>query len=183
MLEPILREYGIILYQEQAMKIAQELAGFSLAQADILRKLWVRRQDVMESQRESCKGCLKNGIEPSTASEIFDMISYFAGYGFNKAHSAAYALIAYQTAYLKAHYPVEFMASLLTSVMDNTDKVSTYINVCKKMNIKVLPPDINESLTNFTVVEDKIRFGLAAVKNVGKMQLKQLLKPEQIRKI
>ena len=178
MLEPILREtYGIILYQEQAMKIAQELAGFSLAQADILRKaMGKKQQDVMESQRESfVKGCLKNGIEPSTASEIFDMISYFAGYGFNKAHSAAYALIAYQTAYLKAHYPVEFMASLLTSVMDNTDKVSTYINVCKKMNIKVLPPDINESLTNFTVVEDKIRFGLAAVKNVGKNAVKAII--------
>ena len=178
MLEPILKEtHGIILYQEQAMKIAQELAGFSMAQADILRKAMGKKQhDIMESQREAfVNGCLQNGIKPDTASEIFDMISYFAGYGFNKAHSAAYALIAYQTAYLKAHYPVEFMASLLTSVMDNTDKVSSYINVCRKTGIQVLPPDINESLTDFTVVGDKIRFGLAAVKNVGKNAINAIL--------
>lgn len=169
-LEPILSEtYGIILYQEQAMKIAQELAGFSLAQADILRKaMGKKQQDVMAAQRESfVNGCVKNGIDKVTAEKIFDEISYFAGYGFNKAHTAAYAVIAYQTAYLKAHFPVEYMAALLTSVIDNSDKVAHYINECRHLGIKVLPPDINESYESFTVVSDKIRFGLTAVKNVG----------------
>lgn len=169
-LKPILQEtYGIILYQEQVMKIAQELAGFSLAQADILRKAMGKKQlDVMEAQRESfITGCKKNNIAEETAKEIFNEISYFAGYGFNKAHTAAYAVIAYQTAYLKAHYPVEYMAALLTSVIDNSDKVANYINECRHMSIEVLPPDINESYEAFTVVDGKIRFGLTAVKNVG----------------
>jgi len=169
-LKPILSEtYGIILYQEQVMKIAQELAGFTLAQADILRKaMGKKQQDVMAAQRQTfIDGALKNGIDKDTAAKIFDEISYFAGYGFNKAHTAAYAVIAYQTAYLKAHYPVEFMAALLTSVRDNSDKVAYYINECKHMGIKVMPPDINESYEVFTVIDDKIRFGLTAVKNVG----------------
>ncbi|HHY70700.1 MAG TPA: DNA polymerase III subunit alpha, partial [Thermoanaerobacterales bacterium] len=177
-LKPILAEtYGIILYQEQAMKIAQELAGFSLAQADILRKaMGKKQQDVMAAQRESfINGCIKNGIDGTTAGKIFDEISYFAGYGFNKAHSAAYAVIAYQTAYLKAHFPVEFMAALLTSVIDNTDKVAYYINECRHMGIEVLPPDINESYEAFTVVADKIRFGLTAVKNVGQNVAKVII--------
>lgn len=177
-LEPILSEtYGIILYQEQAMKIAQELAGFSLAQADILRKaMGKKKQDVMAAQRESfINGCIKNGIDKITAGKIFDEISYFAGYGFNKAHTAAYAVIAYQTAYLKAHFPVEYMAALLTSVMDNTDKVAYYINECRHMGIEVLPPDINESYEAFTVVSDKIRFGLTAVKNVGQNVAKAII--------
>ncbi|MGI5857728.1 MAG: DNA polymerase III subunit alpha [Tepidanaerobacteraceae bacterium] len=178
-LKPILSEtYGIILYQEQAMKIAQELAGFSLAQADILRKaMGKKKQDVMAAQRASfIKGCIKNGIDGTTADKIFDEISYFAGYGFNKAHTAAYAVIAYQTAYLKAHFPVQFMAALLTSVIDNTDKVAYYINECRHMGIKVLPPDINESYEAFTVVADKIRFGLTAVKNVGQNVAKVIIK-------
>ncbi len=177
-LKPILDEtYGIILYQEQAMQIAQELAGFSLAQADILRKaMGKKKQDVMAAQRESfVEGCIKNGIDKITAGKIFDEISYFAGYGFNKAHTAAYAVIAYQTAYLKAHFPVEFMAALLTSVIDNTDKVAYYINECRRMNIEVLPPDINESYESFTVVSDKIRFGLTAVKNVGQSVAKSII--------
>lgn len=177
-LEPILSEtYGIILYQEQAMKIAQELAGFSLAQADILRKaMGKKKQDVMAAQRETfIKGCVNNGIDKTTAGKIFDEISYFAGYGFNKAHTAAYAVIAYQTAYLKAHFPVEYMAALLTSVMDNTDKVAYYINECRHMGIEVLPPDINESYEVFTVVSDKIRFGLTAVKNVGQNVAKAII--------
>jgi DNA polymerase-3 subunit alpha len=177
-LKPILAEtYGIILYQEQAMKIAQELAGFSLAQADILRKaMGKKKQDVMAAQRESfINGCIKNGIDGITAGKIFDEISYFAGYGFNKAHTAAYAVIAYQTAYLKAHFPVEFMAALLTSVIDNTDKVAYYINECRHMGIEVLPPDINESYEAFTVVSDKIRFGLTAVKNVGQNVAKAII--------
>lgn len=170
-LEPILNEtYGVILYQEQAMRIAQELAGFSLARADILRKaMGKKKQDVMDDQRKAfIEGCFENGIVKETAGKIFDMIAYFAGYGFNKAHTAAYAMLAYQTAYLKAHYPVEFMAALLTSVMDNSDKVAGYIEECRHMGISVLPPDINESLSGFTVVDGKIRFGLAAVKNVGR---------------
>ncbi|MDI3533855.1 MAG: polymerase subunit alpha [Thermosediminibacterales bacterium] len=177
-LEPILKEtYGVILYQEQAMRIAQELAGFSLAQADILRKaMGKKKQDVMETQRQSfIKGCEENGIDRKIAVEIFDMIAYFAGYGFNKAHSAAYALIAYQTAYLKVHYPAEFMAALLTSVMDNSDKVAIYIKECRRLGIKVLPPDINESLENFTVVDRNIRFGLAAVKNVGRNAVRSII--------
>jgi len=170
LLKPILSEtYGIILYQEQAMKIAQELAGFSLAQADILRKaMGKKKQDVMAAQSASfIEGCVKNNIDRETAAKIFEDISYFAGYGFNKAHTAAYAVIAYQTAYLKAHFPVEFMAALLTSVMDNSDKIAFYVNECRHMGIEVLPPDINESFDTFTVIGDKIRFGLTAVKNVG----------------
>ncbi len=178
-LKPILDEtYGIILYQEQAMQIAQQLAGFSLAQADILRKaMGKKKQDVMAAQRESfIQGCVKNGIDKITAGKIFDEISYFAGYGFNKAHTAAYAVIAYQTAYLKAHFPVEFMAALLTSVIDNADKVAYYISECSRMGIEVLPPDINESYENFTVVSNKIRFGLTAVKNVGQNVARAIIK-------
>lgn len=178
-LEPILREtYGIILYQEQVMKIAQELAGFSLAQADILRKaMGKKQQEVMEAQRNSfIQGCIKNGIDEKTAEKIFEEISYFAGYGFNKSHAAAYALVAYQTAYLKAHFPVEFMAALLTSVRHNTDKVAQYIAECRHMGIEVLPPDINESLEVFAAVDGKIRFGLTAVKNVGENVARAIIK-------
>lgn len=178
-LEPILKEtYGIILYQEQVMKIAQELAGFSLAQADILRKAMGKKNHaVMDAQKESfIEGCKKNNIDEKSAEKIFQEISYFAGYGFNKAHTAAYAVIAYQTAYLKAHYPVEYMAALLTSVMDNSDKVAGYINECRDMGIKVLPPDINESYEMFTVVGDKIRFGLTAIKNVGENLAKSIIR-------
>jgi DNA polymerase-3 subunit alpha len=170
LLEPILEEtYGTILYQEQVMKIAQELAGFSLAQADILRKaMGKKKQDVMAAQRqEFIKGCGLNKIDETTAAKIFDEISYFAGYGFNKAHTAAYALISYQTAYLKVHFPVEFMAALLTSVRDNSDKVAYYVNECRHMGIQVLLPDINESYEAFTAIDGKIRFGLTAIKNVG----------------
>lgn len=178
-LKPILSEtYGIILYQEQVMKIAQELAGFSLAQADILRKaMGKKKQDVMAAQRQTfIDGALKKGIDKDTAAKIFDEISYFAGYGFNKAHTAAYAVIAYQTAYLKVHYPVEFMAALLTSVMDNSDKVAYYINECRHMGIKVTPPDINESFGVFTVIDNNIRFGLTAVKNVGQGVAEAIIK-------
>ncbi|MGB9839020.1 DNA polymerase III subunit alpha [Thermovenabulum sp.] len=178
-LKPILEEtYGIILYQEQAMKIAQELAGFTLAQADILRKaMGKKQQDVMQAQRNAfIEGCLKNGIEREVAEKIFDDISYFAGYGFNKSHAAAYALIAYQTAYLKAHFPVEYMAALLSSVMHNLDKVAQYILECRRMGIDVLPPDVNESYESFTVVNGKIRFGLSAVKNVGENAVKSIIK-------
>ena len=171
-LEPILKEtYGIMVYQEQIMQIASTLAGFSLAQADILRKAMGKKiPEVMEKERHNfLSGCIKNGIKESTASKIFDLIEYFSGYGFNKSHSTAYALISYRTAYLKANYPVEFMTALLTSERDNTDKIVEYVNESLRMGLKVQPPDINESEALFKV-EDKstIRFGLLAIKNVGR---------------
>jgi len=178
-LESILKEtYGVIVYQEQVMKIASELAGFTLGQADILRKAMGKKQKgVMEKQRELfIKGAQKNNIKKNIAAEISDLITYFAGYGFNKSHSVSYAYISYQTAYLKTHYTVEYMASLLTSIMGNNDKVALYIKECRNMNIEILPPDINQSLVNFTVVQGKaIRFGLAAVKNVGEKAIKAII--------
>jgi DNA polymerase-3 subunit alpha len=171
-LEPILKEtYGIMVYQEQIMQIASALAGFSLAQADILRKAMGKKiPEVMEKERKNfLSGCIKNGIKESTASKIFDLIEYFSGYGFNKSHSTAYALISYRTAYLKANYPVEFMTALLTSERDNTDKIVEYVNESLRMGLKVQPPDINESEALFKVQDEStIRFGLLAIKNVGR---------------
>jgi len=170
LLKPILEDtYGVILYQEQVMRIASELAGFTLGQADLLRRaMGKKKPEIIAAQKENfIKGALAKGVNKEKGEEIFELIAHFAGYGFNKSHSAAYALIAYRTAYLKANYPVEFMAALLTSIMDNSDKVGSYIEECKKMGIQVLPPDINESGLNFTAVGDNIRFGLGAVKNVG----------------
>ncbi|MFA6357328.1 MAG: DNA polymerase III subunit alpha [Candidatus Omnitrophota bacterium] len=170
-LEPILKEtYGIMVYQEQIMQIASALAGFSLAQADILRKAMGKKiPEVMERERTNfINGSIKNGIKESTASKIFDLIEYFSGYGFNKSHSTAYALISYRTAYLKANYPVEFMTALLTSERDNTDKIVEYVNEAERMGLKVQPPDINESEPLFKVADTStIRFGLLAIKNVG----------------
>lgn len=170
LLEPILKEtFGVILYQEQVMQVVQVLAGFSLGQADILRRaMGKKKQELLIAQKESfVAGCQKNNIDSQLANDIFDLLEKFANYGFNKSHSAAYALVAWQTAYLKAHYPAEFMAAMLTSVMDTQDKVPKYIEQCRRMNIKILPPDINASLASFTVDGDAIRFGLAAVKGVG----------------
>jgi DNA polymerase-3 subunit alpha len=171
-LETILKEtYGIIVYQEQIMQIVSELAGFSLAQADLLRRAMSKKiPEVMEQQRKNfVLGCAKNNISESVANRIFDLIEYFAGYGFNKSHSAAYAMISYRTAYLKANFPVEFMCALLTSERDNIDKIVEYVNEATHMGIKVLPPDINESDALFKVLDNKtIRFGMLAVKNVGR---------------
>jgi len=170
-LEAILKEtYGIMVYQEQIMQIASSLAGFSLAQADLLRRAMSKKTpEVMERQRKNfIFGCVKDDIKESVASKIFDLIEYFSGYGFNKSHSTAYALISYRTAYLKANFPVEFMTALLTSERDNTDKVVEYVNEAGRMGLAILPPDINESQALFKVVDQKtIRFGLLAVKNVG----------------
>jgi DNA polymerase-3 subunit alpha len=178
-LEPILKDtYGIIVFQEQVMRIASTLAGFSLAQADSLRRAMSKKTpEVMtEARRHFMEGCIKGSINRRIADKIFNQIEYFAGYGFNKSHSAAYAMISYRTAHLKANYPVEFMTALLTSEKDNTDKIALYIDEAGRMNIDILPPDVNESYSQFTVVEDKkedskygqaIRFGLSAVKNVG----------------
>ncbi|MEW6661459.1 MAG: DNA polymerase III subunit alpha [Bacillota bacterium] len=181
-LEPILEEtYGVILYQEQVMRIASDLAGFSLGQADLLRRaMGKKKPEIIMAQRNNfIKGAVAKGVDAQIAGTIFDLMEHFAGYGFNKSHSAAYAMVAYQTAYLKAHYPVEFFAALLTSVMDHPDKVQVYIEECRKIGIEVLPPDVNESLTNFTVVGDKIRFGLAAVKNVGRGAINSIIEARE----
>ncbi len=171
LLEPILKDtYGIIVYQEQIMKIVNVLAGFSLGKADMLRRaISKKKEEVINEQRAAfVEGCVKQAVDKRIADKIFNFIVHFAGYGFNKSHSAAYAVISYRTAYLKANYPVEFMTALLSSEKDNTDKVVQYIDEAKRMGLKVLPPDVNESFPQFTVVgADTIRFGLAAVKNVG----------------
>ncbi|RQD78075.1 MAG: DNA polymerase III subunit alpha, partial [Candidatus Syntrophonatronum acetioxidans] len=169
-LEPILKEtYGVMVYQEQIMQVAAEMAGFSLGQADLLRRaIGKKKMEILTEQREIfVKGCLDNGFSEKLANDLYDLIVKFASYGFNKSHAAAYAMIAYQTAYLKANYPLEFMAALLTGVMSTSEKVTAYIDDCRRQDIPVLPPDVNESFANFTVTEGKIRFGLAAVKNVG----------------
>lgn len=170
LLEPILKgTYGVIVYQEQVLKIASDLAGYTLGKADILRKaMGKKKAELMVQQREEFKqGTKAKGIKPQAADKIFDLMATFGRYGFNKAHSAGYAYLAYQTAYLKAHYPVEFMAATLSSEMGNTDRIVTLMEECKRMGIEVLPPDVNESVGKFKVVGDKIRFGLEAVKNVG----------------
>ena len=177
-LEEILKEtYGVILYQEQVMKIASTLANFSLADADILRRaMGKKKPSEMAKQKEKfLEGARANKINPQKAELIFDRMAKFAEYGFNKSHSTAYAYITYQTAYLKAHYPVAFMAALLSSEMDNTDKVVAHINVCRDRKIEVLPPDVNESDQDFKVIEGKIRFGLAAIKNVGQAAIEAIL--------
>ncbi|HYB74510.1 MAG TPA: DNA polymerase III subunit alpha [Candidatus Sulfotelmatobacter sp.] len=177
-LEKILREtYGIMVYQEQVMQIASDLAGFTMGQADLLRRAMGKKDAVLMAEQkqkfvEAAKG---RGVPKEKAEKIADLIEQFAGYGFNKSHSAAYALVAYQTAYLKAHYPVEFMAALLTSEMADTDKIVRYIEECRQMGIEVLPPDVNDSSSSFTVVGGKVRFGLVAVKNVGEKAIQSIL--------
>jgi len=185
-LEPILKETkGIIVYQEQVMRIATEFAGFSMAEADILRKAMGKKETaMMKAQKQRfIQGARKKGISQAKATKLFEQIKYFAGYGFNKSHSAAYAYLAYRTAYLKAHYPVYFMAALLTSEAERgaTSQVIKYINECKEMGIDVLPPDINESEFSFTVSKGAIRFGLSAIKNVGESAVRSLLKAREKR--
>jgi DNA polymerase-3 subunit alpha len=177
-LEPILQEtYGVIVYQEQVMKIAGDLANFSMADADDLRKAMGKKiPEIMAKHKEHfMQGAIENGISNDRAGKIFYLMEKFGGYGFNKSHSAAYAMIAYQTAFLKAHFPVEFMASLLTSEMQSTDNVVKYIAECRNSDIQVLPPDINESGKEFTVIGSKIRFGLVAVKNVGEGAIESII--------
>jgi DNA polymerase-3 subunit alpha len=169
-LEPILKDtYGVIVYQEQVMAIANKVAGFSLGQADILRRaMGKKKPEEMEKLRvKFLEGAKKNKIAEKKAEKLYELIQKFAGYGFNKSHAAAYAVVCYQTAYLKAHYPTEFMASLMTTDMGNTDKIMGYFTECRDLGIKVLGPDVNESQKNFAVVDGAIRFGLAAIKNVG----------------
>jgi DNA polymerase-3 subunit alpha len=179
LLEPILKEtFGVFVYQEQVMQAANVLAGYSLGGADVLRRaMGKKKPEEMEKQREIfIRGCHeKNKIPRPKANRIFDMLAEFAGYGFNKSHSAAYGLVSYQTAWLKANYPVETMAALLSNELANTDKIQLFINECKRMSIDVLAPDVNESGVRFTVRDGKIRFGLAAIKNVGEIAVANVI--------
>ena len=178
-LEPILKAtYGCIVYQEQVMQIVQELAGYTMGQADNIRRaMSKKKQYVIDAERQNfvygneeqgIKGCIANGISEQAANKIYDSMVDFAKYAFNKSHAAAYAVVSYQTAYFKYYYPVEFMAALMTSVIDNTRKVSEYIFTCRQMGIKVLPPDVNEGEGVFTAVGDNIRYGLYAIKSIGR---------------
>ena len=181
-LKPILEvTYGCMVYQEQVMQIVRDLAGYSLGRADLVRRAMGKKKlDVMAKERENfihgqvdengnviIKGCVRNGIDEASANKIFDEMAEFAKYAFNKSHAACYAVVAYRTAYLKAYYPVEFMAAMLNSFLGNLDKIPAYTEECKRLNIQILKPDINKSYTKFTVDGDKIRFGLGSVKNVG----------------
>jgi DNA polymerase-3 subunit alpha len=181
-LEPILEEtYGIIVYQEQVMRIAQEVCGFSMGEGDLLRKAMGKKiAAVMEEQREKfIDGAASHGIDRKKAQQLWDYIAPFAGYGFNKSHSVAYAMLAYKTAYLKAHHPVTFMAAMLTSEMSSKDNVAKYIRECREMGIPMLPPDVNESRWFFTAIDDAIRFGLGAVKGVGESAVEAILTARQ----
>ena len=185
-LEPILKTtHGCIVYQEQVMQIVRDLAGYTLGRSDLLRRaMSKKKQAVMEKERknfvygneeEGVDGCIKRGIDEATANKIYDEMIDFAKYAFNKSHAAAYGVVSYQTAYLKYYYPVEFMASLLTSVIDNSSKVIEYVQTCKGMGIDILPPDINQSERNFTAQGGAIRYGLSALKSIGKAMVDQLV--------
>lgn len=181
-LESILKDtYGVILYQEQVMQIASALASYSMGEADLLRRAMGKKiHEEMEAQKNRfLEGARKNQIPEAKAQKIFDLMAKFAGYGFNKSHSAAYALISYQTAYLKTYYPVEFMAACLSIDRSNTDRVVSHLADCRKQNITVLPPDINQSDLDFRVVDQTIRFGLAAIKNVGEIAIRSVLNARQ----
>ena len=191
-LEPILEPtYGCIVYQEQVMQIVRDLAGYTLGRSDLLRRAMSKKKgDVMQKERqnfvygnkeEGVPGCIANGIDEKTANKIYDEMIDFAKYAFNKSHAAAYAVVAYQTAWLKYYYPVEFMAALMTSVIDNPGKVSEYIYTCKQMGIAVLPPDINEGEGNFSVDNGNIRYGLAAIKSIGKPVIHAILEERKTR--
>lgn len=194
MLESILDvTYGCMVYQEQVMQIVRELGGYSLGRSDLVRRAMSKKKiSVMEQERknfvygitdeegnEVVKGAVNNGVDEITANKIFDEMMDFASYAFNKSHAAAYAVVAYQTAWLKHYYPVEFMAASINSFLGSSDKVSQYVNECKSLNIQVLPPDINESNVKFTVVNKNIRFGLAAIKNVGENAIKSVIAERQ----
>jgi len=177
-MEPILKPtYGVVVYQEQVMQIASQVAGLSLGKADVLRKAMGKKiKHIMDKMGiEFVDGCVERGIDRRQAQKIFEEMEGFAEYGFNKSHSAAYAWVAYQTAYLKTHYPLEFMAALLTSEKNDTKKIVQYISECKRMGIQVLPPSINESVLDFLAVKDGIRFGLGALKNVGGTAIEAIL--------
>ncbi len=177
-LKPVLSEtYGVIAYQEQVMRLASDLAGFTMGEADLLRKAMGKKNAaVMQAQRQRfVDGCVARGINAKKAAKIFELMEYFAGYGFNKSHSTTYALLAYRTAYLKANYPWYFMAALLTIESQNTDKLAMYLAECRELRVPILPPDLSESELAFTVTPDGVRFGLAAIKNVGASAIESML--------
>ncbi|MEK6630332.1 MAG: DNA polymerase III subunit alpha, partial [Acidobacteriota bacterium] len=181
-LEPILQEtYGVMAYQEQVMRVASELGGFSLGEADILRKAMGKKSaDLMQAQRTAfVAGAVSRGISEKKAARVFGLMEQFAGYGFNKSHSTTYALLAYQTAYLKANYPWHFMAALLTIESQNTAKLAAYLHECRDRGVPILPPDINTSTLAFTVMPEGVRFGLGAVKNVGEGAIASILQVRQ----
>jgi len=189
-LEPILKPtYGCIVYQEQVMQIVRDLAGYTLGRSDLLRRAMSKKKgDVMERERKSfvygnedegVLGCIANGIDEKVANKIYDEMMDFAKYAFNKSHAAAYAVVSYQTAYLKCYYPVEFMAALMTSVIDNPSKVSEYIYECRQMGISILPPDINAGMAEFSVDGENIRYGLSAIKSIGKPIILGMLEERQ----
>ncbi|MBI3586560.1 MAG: DNA polymerase III subunit alpha [Ignavibacteriales bacterium] len=181
-LEQALKEtYGVIVYQEQVMKIASDIGGLSLAQADLLRRAMGKKdKELMAKQKkEFIDGAMRNEIDKKIAGDIFDLIEKFASYGFNKSHSVAYSVLAYQTAYLKAHYPAEYMSATLSSEIANTDKIVLLIDECRKIDIEVLPPDVNESEVNFIVTPKGIRFGLSAIKNVGVSAVEMIVKSRE----
>jgi DNA polymerase III subunit alpha len=178
-MEKFTREtYGIMVYQEQIMQIASEMGGFTMGEADILRRAMGKKdRELMAKQREKfIGGCRERNTSAAKAERVWELMEKFAGYGFNKSHAAAYGLVAYQTAYFKANYPVEFMAALLTSEMGDTDKIVKYIEECRAMGIQVVPPDVNVSAVQFSVAGDTVRFGLAAIKNVGEAAMQSILK-------
>ena len=186
-LEPILAPtYGCIVYQEQVMQIVRDLAGFTLGRSDLLRRAMSKKKgDVMQKERQAfvygdeeggVPGCIANGIDEKTANKIYDEMIDFAKYAFNKSHAAAYAVVSYQTAWLKYYYPVEFMAALMTSMIDNPPKVAEYIYSCRQMGIEILPPDINEGVGNFSVQDGKIRYGLAAIKSIGRPVIESIVR-------
>ena len=185
-LKPILEPtYGCIVYQEQVMQIVRDLAGYTLGRSDLVRRAMSKKKgDVMQKERqnfvygneaEGVPGCIANGISEQVANKIYDEMIDFAKYAFNKSHAAAYAVVAYQTAYLKYYYPVEFMAALMTSVIDNPGKVSEYIYSCRQMGIEILPPDINKGEGKFSVDNGNIRYGLAAIKSIGKPVIEAII--------
>ena len=181
--------YGCIVYQEQVMQIVRDLAGYTLGRSDLLRRAMSKKKgDVMQKERqnfvygnpeENVPGCIANGIDEKTANQIYDEMIDFAKYAFNKSHAAAYAVVAYQTAWLKYYYPVEFMAALMTSVIDNSGKVSEYIYTCRQMGIEILPPDINKGVGNFSVDNGRIRYGLAAIKSIGRPVIEAIIKERE----
>ena len=189
-LEPILSPtYGCIVYQEQVMQIVRDLAGYTLGRSDLLRRAMSKKKgDVMQKERQifvygdeetNVPGCIKNGIDEKTANKIYDEMIDFAKYAFNKSHAAAYAVVSYQTAWLKYYYPVEFMAALMTSVIENPPKVAEYIYACRQMNIRILPPDINKGEANFSVDSGNIRYGLAAIKSIGRPVIKAIVEERE----
>ncbi|HIS47682.1 MAG TPA: DNA polymerase III subunit alpha [Candidatus Scybalocola faecigallinarum] len=182
--------YGCIVYQEQVMQIVMKLAGYDLGRSDLVRRAMSKKKaDVMAKEREyfvygnaelNVPGCIKNGIDEKTANKIFDEMVDFAKYAFNKSHAAAYTIVSYQTAYLKCYYPVEFMAALMTSVIENSSKVAEYIVTCRQMGIELLPPDINEGESSFSVSDGKIRYGLSAIKSIGKPVIQAIVREREV---